>query len=73
MNKYLKRKYNTKERFINYWHQIDEVLSFKPNSIHIFWDAPSSEVWRRQLCPEYKSSRGKKPEIEVKKTSFTPK
>lgn len=26
-------RYNTKQRFASYWHQIDEVLNFKPDSL----------------------------------------
>jgi len=30
---YFERDYDTKERFISYWHQIDEVISLKPKNI----------------------------------------
>lgn len=30
---YFNRNYDTKERFVNYWHQIDEVLKLKPKNI----------------------------------------
>ena len=32
-NHYWDRIYDTKGRFISYWHQIDEILSLKPRSI----------------------------------------
>jgi 5'-3' exonuclease len=37
-------------RFIVEWTEV-----IKPTSIHIFWDAPRSEVWRRKLYSEYKA------------------
>lgn len=33
MQNYKGKKYNKKERFVNYWHQIDEVLAFNPDSV----------------------------------------
>lgn len=39
-------------RFINHY-----VSRFHPESVHIFWDAPVKEVWRRKVYPEYKSQR----------------
>jgi len=33
MNKYNFKKYEGKERWISYWHQIDEVLRLKPKNI----------------------------------------
>ncbi len=27
---------------------------FRPESVHIFWDAPRKEVWRRKILPTYK-------------------
>lgn len=32
-NHYFKPSYDTKGRFISYWHQINEVIKLKPNSI----------------------------------------
>lgn len=28
--------------------------SFRPSSVHVFWDAPRSTVWRRLIAPTYK-------------------
>lgn len=47
-------------------HTINIVLHFltdylnklKPEQIHIFWDSPRSETWRKQLAPTYKDGRG---------------
>ena len=33
------------------------VALLKPESIHIFWDAPRSKTWRKELVPEYKDHR----------------
>jgi DNA polymerase-1 len=36
--------------------QIDNwTRMYKPTSIHIVWDVPRSEVWRRMIYPSYKS------------------
>jgi len=32
-NHYFNRSYDTKQRFISYWHQIDEILSLDPKSV----------------------------------------
>lgn len=32
-NHYFKSTYDTKERFISYWHQINEIILLKPKSI----------------------------------------
>jgi 5'-3' exonuclease len=47
-------------------HTVNIVLHFlssylnklKPQQIHIFWDSPRSDTWRKQICPEYKEGRG---------------
>jgi 5'-3' exonuclease len=39
-------------RFLNHY-----VNRFHPQSVHVFWDAPSGSVWRRGLYPEYKMQR----------------
>jgi len=39
-------------RFINHF-----LNYFPPKSVHVFWDAPSDEVWRCKLYPEYKGQR----------------
>lgn len=31
--RYMERDYDSKERFCSYWHQIDEVLSSRPNTL----------------------------------------
>lgn len=28
--------------------------TYRPTSVHIFWDAPRNDVWRRQVLPTYK-------------------
>jgi len=33
------------------------INKFRPKSVHIFWDAPASKLWRRQIYPEYKEHR----------------
>lgn len=39
-------------RFINH------ILNyFPPKSVHVFWDAPSDEVWRCKIFPAYKGQR----------------
>jgi len=30
---YFKKSYDTKARFISYWHQIDEIVQFNPTTI----------------------------------------
>ena len=32
-NHYLDKLYETKERFISYWHQIDEIIAFNPQNV----------------------------------------
>lgn len=39
-------------RFLNRY-----VNQFHPKSVHVFWDAPSSSLWRREVYPEYKIQR----------------
>lgn len=39
-------------RFLNHY-----VNRFHPKSVHVFWDAPSGSVWRREIYPEYKLQR----------------
>jgi 5'-3' exonuclease len=33
---------------------MDAVHKFKPKTVHIFWDAPKSQLWRRKVFPGYK-------------------
>lgn len=30
------------------------VNDFRPQSVHVFWDAPKATVWRRKILPTYK-------------------
>jgi len=30
---YFQRNYDTKERFISYWHQVNEIIELEPNSV----------------------------------------
>jgi DNA polymerase-1 len=30
------------------------VNRYRPDSVHVFWDAPRKEVWRRKILPTYK-------------------
>lgn len=34
-----------------------QVNKFRPASVHVFWDTPSENVWRRSLYPTYKEQR----------------
>ena len=46
------------------------VTLFKPDSVHIFWDGPRNNIWRRELAPEYKDHRESKYrelDIDIKK------
>jgi 5'-3' exonuclease len=46
------------------------MIKYNPDSVHVFWDAPRAEVWRRKIHPTYKDREGNeyieniKPEIE---------
>jgi 5'-3' exonuclease len=33
------------------------VSKFRPKAVHVFWDAPRQEVWRRAIMPDYKEHR----------------
>ncbi len=33
------------------------VNKFRPASVHVFWDTPSYNVWRKNIYPEYKEQR----------------
>jgi 5'-3' exonuclease len=39
-------------RFARTW-----IEKFKPKSVHVFWDTPKSQVWRKKILPEYKENR----------------
>lgn len=45
--------------FIHSWN-----INFKPDQIHIFWDADRKKTWRREICESYKSHRKNKPRLE---------
>ena len=32
-NHYFNESYNSKERFISYWHQINEIIKLKPKKV----------------------------------------
>lgn len=34
------------------------INSTKPTELMVFWDAPSNEVWRKKLYPDYKNREG---------------
>lgn len=39
-------------RFTGVW-----IQKFKPSSIHVFWDCPKNDVWRKKILTEYKNNR----------------
>lgn len=39
-------------RFVRMW-----IEKFKPTAVHVFWDCPKNEVWRKRLYPKYKDNR----------------
>ena len=39
-------------RFANVW-----IQKFKPKSVHVFWDCPKDDIWRKRLFMEYKNNR----------------
>lgn len=43
-------------RFTHQW-----IEKFKPDSVHIFWDCPKDDVWRKRILPEYKDHRDELP------------
>jgi DNA polymerase-1 len=41
--------------FVAFLRQISGwVNKYRPDSVHVFWDAPRKEVWRRKILPTYK-------------------
>jgi len=44
-------------RLLNLW-----IRNYSPSSIHMFWDAPRSDVWRRKILTTYKD-REKNPYV----------
>lgn len=40
------------------------INKFRPSSVHMFWDAPRKEVWRKDLLKTYKSNRDDNTYIE---------
>lgn len=48
--------------FISQW-----LEKFKPESVHVFWDAPRETLWRRQVLPTYKDRDTKpNPDRDIK-------
>ncbi len=39
-------------RLASHW-----LEKFKPDSVHVFWDCPKNEVWRKKVLQEYKDHR----------------
>jgi len=35
------------------------IEKFKPEAVHVFWDCPKSEIWRKKVLNEYKDQRDK--------------
>lgn len=44
--------------FLHEWR-----ITFKPDKIHIFWDADRTDTWRREIAQEYKNHRKDKPKL----------
>lgn len=40
------------------------INKFRPSSVHMFWDAPRKEVWRKDVLKTYKSNRDNNTYIE---------
>jgi len=43
-------------RFTHVW-----LEKFKPDAVHVFWDCPKDEIWRKRVLNEYKAHRGDLP------------
>lgn len=43
-------------RFAHVWYE-----KFKPVAIHVFWDCPKNDVWRKKILNEYKDNRDGSP------------
>lgn len=58
-------------------HNVNIVLHFlnnyfiklRPEQIHIFWDSPRSQTWRKQICPSYKEGRNGSNKISAEEVS----
>ena len=48
------------------WLRLTHVWleKFKPDSVHVFWDCPKNEVWRKKIAPEYKDHRDAMPHYD---------
>lgn len=63
------------EQFKNSGHHIINIVlhiltyyrgKFQPEQIHVFWDSPRDNTWRRKLNPTYKDNRGSHDEAIIK-------
>lgn len=52
-------------RFIHHYYQL-----FRPESIHIFWDDSSENLWRTEFYPEYKATRDNSDIIDILKRQY---
>ena len=43
-------------RFTHQW-----IEKFKPHAMHVFWDCPKDNVWRKRILEDYKAQRGDLP------------
>lgn len=43
-------------RFTNVW-----LEKFKPSAVHVFWDCPKDDIWRKKILMEYKDNRDGMP------------
>jgi 5'-3' exonuclease len=46
-------------RFTHVW-----LEKFKPDTVHVFWDCPKDEIWRKRVLNEYKAHRGDMPHYD---------
>lgn len=52
--------------FVAFLRQLTKWMNeIRPNSVHIFWDAPRSELWRRTILPTYKERPIKDGDVDI--------
>jgi len=59
------RQQNKSHYFVALLRQYTHWMNkYRPSSVHVFWDAPRKEVWRRDILKTYKEGRDKSAYIE---------